>query len=227
MPENNVQHRMTIGVLMRLARENARRTHRDCAVFMGLSSARLAKYEEGILEPALVELETLAHFLGIPVHNLLDEDAAGSMTCARTDIDLAEVARVRTLIIGTRLRLARLQREEKLKTTAESIGLTLTRLKNYELGRRPIPITVLETLCAHLGIKIQSLLDIGIGLLGEAQHRNIQNQCFANLPADIREFVTQPDSLQYLRTAMRLRTLPMQELHDTGTALLSLTPSSE
>ena len=227
MPEDNVQRRKSIGVLMRLARETAGRTHRECAASMGLSSARLARYEGGSLEPSLVEIELLAHFLSIPVHNLLDESAAGKMIHARSDINLEETARVRTLIIGTRLRQARLNRQEKLKATADSVGLPPARLKNYELGRRPIPITILEILCAHLGMTVESLLDIGIGTLGEAQQRNIQILDFISLPADIRDFVTQPDALPYLRTAIRLRTLPAQEIREAGSALLSLTPASQ
>ncbi len=227
MPEDNIQQRMSIGVLMRLARENAGRTQRECAACLGVSSARLAKYEEGMLEPSLVDLELLAHFLSIPVQNLLDETAAGRMTHAHRDLNLAETARVRALIIGTRLRQARLNRHEKLKTTAEAVGLSPASLKNYELGRRPIPITVLAMLCARHEITVESLLDIGFGTLGEAQQRNMQMQDFANLPADIRDLVTHPDSLPYLRTALLLRNLPAQELRDAGSALLSLTSTTK
>ena len=182
----------------------------------------MVKLEEGSREPTLPELESLAHFLRIPLQAMLDEDTSARIIAPRMGFDMTEVGKLRAHIIGTRLRQARQKMGASVQQLAVSVGMLATQLNAYELGQRPIPITDLERLLACLEIPLDSLLDIGIGPIGEAQLQHTQHAQFDTLPADVRAFIADPRALPYLRTAMRLRKVASADLHDAGQALIEL-----
>src|SRR5690242_21767277 len=104
-----------IGLLIRRARETAGRTHKECATFIGVTSALMRKYEDGSREPSLVELEMLAHYLRIPIQVLLDPDACTELVAPRKNFCIAEVGKLRAHIIGARLKQARLKANETVQ----------------------------------------------------------------------------------------------------------------
>lgn len=222
MPDSTDARRKVIGRLIHRARETAGRSRKECAVFIGISSALLHKYEDGLREPSLVELEALAHYLRIPVRALLDEVTLAKLSAPRMAFDVSEVAGLRQHIIGTRLKLARMKAGRSLTQLAELAGMTPAKLNANELGRRSIPITELDRLAGCLGIPLEALLDIGIGPLGDAQLQHQQHATFDCLPDDVRDFICAPGSLPYLRVALRLSKLPADELRGTGQALIEL-----
>jgi transcriptional regulator with XRE-family HTH domain len=226
MPDSADDRRRSIGLLIRRARERAGRTRKECAEFAGLSPLLLRKIEEGLHEPSLVELEAIAHYLRIPVLALLDEGESAHPSTPRIDFNFFEVARLRTHIVGARLKQARLKSKQSVKQLAESLGMAPALLNAYELGKRPIPITRLEQLAVCLNIPLESLLDIGIGPLGRAQLQHKQHAYFDCLPEAVRAFITDPNALPYLRLAMRLSRLPTEELRNAGQALFQLSQSS-
>jgi transcriptional regulator with XRE-family HTH domain len=57
--------RKTLGALVRLARDRANRTQKDCASLLDVSSRRFSQYERGEVEISPSELETLASYLGV------------------------------------------------------------------------------------------------------------------------------------------------------------------
>jgi transcriptional regulator with XRE-family HTH domain len=154
MPESIDARRKTIGLLIRRARETAGRSRKDCAAYIGVSPAQMVKYEEGSREPAFIELEALAHYLRAPVQALLDETAAEKLVAPRMGFDIREVIRLRTHIVGTRLKQARLNKELSPKQLGEMVGIPTAQINAYELGKRPIPITELERLIDCLEISL-------------------------------------------------------------------------
>ena len=62
-----VLQRKINGVLIRAAREKARRTIKEVALRLGITPARVQQYERGIREMTLPELEQLALFLQMPI----------------------------------------------------------------------------------------------------------------------------------------------------------------
>ena len=222
MPESTDARRKTIGLLIHRARETAGRSRKDCAAFIGVSTGQIVKYEEGSREPTFVELEALAHYLRAPVQALLDENASSRLIAPRMAFDIEEMIELRTRIIGTRLKQARLKMNASLQQLADLVGIPAGQLNAYELSKRPIPITELERLIGCLDITLESLLDLGVGPLGEAQLLHQQHAQFDALPPDVRAFVTDPHVLPYLRAAMRLRKVAGEDLRDAGQALIEL-----
>ena len=222
MPESADARRKTIGLLIRRARETAGRSRKDCAAYISVSPAQMVKYEEGSREPTFIELEALAHYLRAPVQALLDEEVAEKLVGPRMGFNIGEVSRLRTHIVGTRLKQARLNKELTPKQLSEMVNIPAALLNAYELGKRPIPITDLDRLIACLELPLESLLDLGIGPMGEAQLQHKQHAQFDSLPPEVRTFVTDPRALPYLRAAMRLRKVARDDLHDAGQALIDL-----
>jgi len=202
--------RLTIGRLMRSAREAAGRSPKDCARALGISAQRLLAYEEGQREPSFAELEALAYYLDLPIQALLYEEAAKRIVTKAND--LPALAQLRTRMVGARLKQARLQRGESLKAAAQALGITSGRLNSYELGRLPIPITLLEKAVLHFGMSLEHVLDLGIGPIGEAQLRLAQHAQFDGLPQEMRAFVTSPAAQPYLQVAMHLSKMPADNL---------------
>jgi len=224
MPEQNDSsaRRRAIGLLIRRAREVAGKTRKDVAAYLGLSQAAITSIEEGKRDPSLPQVEVMAYYLRMPVAALLDEAASAAQMAWRAMIDIEEIQNLRAHIIGARLKQARQQKGETVKQAAQAVGLPPSRLSAYEMGERPIPITELEGLMAHLGLSWDNLLDVGIGPLGEAQLYHQQHAQFDALPSDVRAFVADPQALPYLRAAMRLRDLPAEQARAAGQALIEL-----
>jgi len=214
--------RLVIGRLIRNAREAAGRTQQDCARFVGISVKRLAAYEEGEREPDFVELEALAHLLNVPVQALIYEEEARRLPQVRLD-NLPALMQLRARVVGARLKQARMEKGESLKEAARAIGLTGGQLNSYELGRRPMPITLLEKAIAHFGLRLEQLLDLGIGPVGEAQLRLERHARFDRLPEEVRAFVTDPAALPYLQMAMHLSKLPVGDLRGMARVLRQIT----
>lgn len=214
--------RMTIGRLIRAAREAADRSQRDCARFIGVSAKRFAAYEDGTREPTFIELEALAHYLNVPVHALVYEESAERLPRIQIN-DLHTLMQLRSRVVGARLKQARMERGEPLKAAAKALGLTSGQLNAYELGRRPIGITLLERAVAYYGLRLDQLLDLGIGPIGESQLRLDQHARFDALPAEVRAFVTAPGAAPYLAFAMHLSKLPTDDLRGLAEALVAIT----
>lgn len=62
-----------IGALLRDVREQKAKTHKDLAQVVGCTSHRITQYERGQRPISLMQLETLAEYLGVPISYFLDE----------------------------------------------------------------------------------------------------------------------------------------------------------
>jgi transcriptional regulator with XRE-family HTH domain len=65
--------RRIVGVLLRQARMEAGHSQKDLAKLLGCSSSRIGSYEFGRADIPLLELETLATFLDVPMTYFLDQ----------------------------------------------------------------------------------------------------------------------------------------------------------
>lgn len=194
------------------------RSGRDLAKLAGISSRRLAALEAGEAEPALGELEALAHFLDVSVESLMrDDDPETDEPRKQPDFKMMSVLRQR--IIGARLKQARLDRGLSITETSELLGLTRAQLHNIEMGRRPLPVSRLLKLIQHYDITVDQLLDLGIGPVGEKQLRVMQHMRFDALPDDVKAFVASASSLPYLQAAMHLGQLPKAQLKSAAKVL--------
>jgi len=85
-----VQERMLllqklIGVELRLARQKAEKTQKDCADVLGISPRFISEYEYGRRDIPLVELEALAQYLQVPLETFLELRAEYGGRCPESE----------------------------------------------------------------------------------------------------------------------------------------------
>lgn len=226
LPDMAFLNRLAIGSQIHRARMESGRSIRELAKLAGVSGKRLSALEAGEAEPSLGELEALAHYLHVPIEELMRDNDFGSDE-PRRQPDFKTMAALRQRIIGARLKQARLEKNESLKQSAEAMGLTRAQLHNIEMGRRPLPVSRLLKLIKHYNITVDELLDLGIGPVGEQQLRMMQHTRFDALPEDVRDFVTKPASLPYLQAAMHLSQLPREQVSSAAKVLSAISEMAE
>jgi transcriptional regulator with XRE-family HTH domain len=220
-----VARRHAIGSLIGNAREIAGRKPKEIADVAGISPSVLHSIESGEREASLPQIEAIAHFLRVPVHTLLGISAGER---SETSVEsYEEIIRLRGHIIGARLKQARMLRGETPAETATAIGSSAATIQAYEIAKKQPGITELEALMAHFGLGLNDMLDVGIGLLGEAQLLQQQHAQFEALPEDIRAFVCDTHARPQLALAMRLRGLTPKQLQSLADAFAVLARESE
>lgn len=211
-----------LGVLIRDARETSRKSVPETAKAIGVSPALLRSYEDGHRSPALPELEVLSYFLGVPIQHFwlnqtLDDDATRI-----EPLDLGRIAGLRHRIIGVLLRQKRQQTSVSLKALAAETGIPQSRLKDYELAEKPIPLAELEAILAIIGGRVENFFDqnSAIGLWLTEQQAVAD---FLQLPPELRAFVCVPVNRPYLDLARNLSQLSTDKLRAVAEGLLDIT----
>jgi transcriptional regulator with XRE-family HTH domain len=212
-----------LGVLLRDARQAAGKTNRECAEALGLPTGAYNAYELGQKSPSLPELELLAFFLNVPLKHFWGEQARSEQPRAgAAPLPSAAITQLRDRIIGAQLRKARVAAKIKLKDLAEQVGLSGSRLSAYEFGEKPIPLPDLEAIAHRLNLNIEDLFE-SQGTVGEWDSTQRALERFKTMPADLRDFVTQPANEHYLRLAHKLSELPADKLRGIAESLLDIT----
>lgn len=209
-----------IGLLLRDARERARKTKRDCASVLGVPLSTISAYEEGRKSISLPELEVLAYFLKVPVTHFWEREPE---TKKEELPPLQEVMALRHRIVGALLREAREKAEVSQKELAQLLGCSPRRLSDYEYGERPIPLAELELLAQRLRVPLEYFLDTQDGPVGEWHHQQEAFRRFRQLPKDVQEFIVHPLNVKYLEVAMKLAQMPAGGLRQIAEGLLDIT----
>ena len=211
-----------LGVLIRDARLSARRTSEECAKAMGVSRSMFRAYEEGRHAPSLPELEMLAYYLHLPIDHFWSKASLSGEQPAAEPLDSSRLVELRQRMIGALLRQERMNANLSLKALADGTGISSARLKNYELGERPIPLPELETLISALSSRIENFFDqngpIGGWITDEKSVRQ-----FLQLPKDLQAFICQPVNRPYLDLARKLSGMSNEQLRSVAEGLLDIT----
>ena len=212
-----------LGVLLRDARQAAGKTNRECAEVLGLPTGAYNAYELGQKSPSLPELELLAFFFDVPLKHFWGEQIRSEQPKHNAaQLPSAAITQLRDRIIGAQLRKARVAAKIKLKDLAEQVGLSGSRLSSYEFGEKPIPLPDLEALTQRLNLNLEDLFE-SQGTVGEWDSTQRAVERLKDMPADLREFVTQPTNEHYLRLAHKLSQLPADKLRGIAESLLDIT----
>jgi len=214
--ETLVLQRKIVGVLMRAARENAHRTVSQVAQRLGVTPARVRRYERGTREISLPELELLALFLQVPLSFFLNEGSKIEEEIAHPPTQ--EEMRTRRALLGTKLKQVRLSAGRTREECAEAIGRKAATLSRYERGRGEIPITELDRLARFLGVDLYYFIEESAA--GEGAGSVLDLESWARLPKEVHSFVLDPANLPYLRMAMKFGDLPTDRLKELGEILL-------
>src|SRR5512142_1410218 len=84
-----------LGVLIRDARQAARRTPEECARAIGISKGTLRAYEDGTRAPSLPELEVLAYYLRLPIDHFWGQESISDEAPATEPMDLPQLIELR------------------------------------------------------------------------------------------------------------------------------------
>jgi transcriptional regulator with XRE-family HTH domain len=211
-----------LGVLILDARQSARKTIMECAVAVGVTEGIFRAWEEGSISPSLPELEVLAYSLRLPLHRFWSNDATSEDALPAESLNLPAFVSIRQRLIGALLRQMREKSNMSLNALSEMSGIAADRLKEYELGERPIPLPELEGLATLLGGQIEMLFDktghIGIWMV---QQKAIQD--FLHLPPELQNFVCKPVNLPYLELAKKLSGMSTDKLRSLAEDILEIT----
>jgi len=211
-----------IGVMLREARERAKKTKRACAEALGVSTSTITAYESGKKPISLPELEILAYVLELPVKVFWDSVPDTGLE-DKADLPLEEVLPLRHRIIGALLRQARTEKGVSQGQLADVLGCSSGRIAAFEYGDRPVPVAELEVLAQHLGVPLEYFLDSETGPIADWHWRAEARRAFSQLPREIQEFVTRPANIKYLEVAMRLSRMEAGELRAIAEGLLDIT----
>ena len=211
-----------LGVLIRDARLAARKTLAECAHITGVTTGIFRAWEEGRRAPSLPELEVLAYALKLPLNRFWSKEATSDDDLPVKNMNLPALAGLRQRMIGALLRREREKTSISVRDLAEQSGLSTARLKAYELGERPIPLSELEALIMLLGGQIDSLFDhtspIGLWMI---QQKAIQD--FLLLPSELQDFVSRPINRPYIELALKLSGMSTDKLRSLAEDLLDIT----
>jgi transcriptional regulator with XRE-family HTH domain len=211
-----------IGVLIRDARLAARKTLPECAQLVGVTSGILRSWEEGRRAPSLPELEMLAYSLHLPLDHFWSREAISDDAPLTEGMNLPALIGVRQRQVGALLRQQRENASLSLRTLSEKSGISTARLKAYEIGERPIPLSELESLVALLGGQIESVFD-QTGPIGQWMTQQKAAQAFLQLPAELQDFVSKPVNRPYMELAMKLSGMSTDKLRSVAENLLEIT----
>ncbi len=215
-PEPVVLQRKIIGVLMRAAREKAHRTVNEVAHRLNVTPARLRAYERGTREISLPELEVLALYLQTPLSFFFNKEA--QVEEPNPEPVRPEEMRARRAMIAAKLKQARLAEGKSREECARAIGRKSAMLARYESGAADIPITELDALAQFLHVTLYYFVERKTPSTQAADLMDMEK--LANLPKEVRAFVLDPNSLPYLRMAMKFADMPTDRLKELGEILL-------
>jgi transcriptional regulator with XRE-family HTH domain len=211
-----------LGVLLRNARIKAGKSQKDCAAVLGCSPDMISQFEYGRKDITLPQLEVLAYFLGWPITYFWDKDAISEEE-EEMDQPVDEIMTIRHKIIGVLLRQARLDAGKSQKQCAEALSCSAGRISQYERGQRGIPLPELEALADFLDVPIAYFLDEQTTPLSKEAPKGRGVETLAELPPDVRDFISNPTNVFYIRIAMKLSTLSVDVLRQIAETLLDIT----
>ncbi len=211
-----------LGVLIRDARQAARRSPEECARAMGITKGNLRAYEEGARAPSLPELEVLAYYLKLPIDHFWGGESISDDAPATEPLDLPRLVELRQRMIGALLRQERNNASLSVKAVAEQTGIPSGRINAYELGERPIPLPELELLLNAVAGRIDTFFDQS-GPIGQWMLDQKSMQHFLDLPKDMQSFVCQPVNRPYIELAMKISSMSTEKLRSVAEGLLDIT----
>lgn len=211
-----------LGVLMRDARLEAGESMKSCGDILGKSGRVISRYESGEDALSLPELEILAYFLDVPLDRFWGEEARSEVSSLKKVEPVRERVEIRQRWIGARLRQVREELELTMKEIAETLEITLYRLRSYEMGEFPIPLPELEAMLGIYKLPLDDFMDRGgpIGTWAQ-EKRNVEE--FLELPLDMQQFVIKPIHQPYLEIARKLSEMNVDDLRRIAESLLEIT----
>lgn len=190
---------------------------------VGVTANTINNFESGRAAPSLPQLELLAALYKTPINIFLSTDEDFEPQPGIESEKIAAFIDLRNQIIAATLKQSRSQQALTLKQLAELSGISANRLRKFESGSIPIPSPVLQTLCANLGINIQTLLSPLTPNTQPEINEAVQGYDLTSLPDELLEFAANPKNIPYLALAQRMSQLEADKIRSIAENLLELT----
>ena len=217
-----VLRRKMLGVKIRHARIRAGLSLKEVGEALGISAGLVSDIEFGRRDISLPYLEVMALLFNVPVVYFLSDIPLEE---THRDFPTLQALGLRQRIIGVLLRQARTEAGRSQEDLAEMLGVSTSRISNYELGKTEIPLPELQVLADYLGISLSYFLDQGIAPDKSGGQVATLDEIteFTQLPKEVREFLTNPANLLYVNIAMSLSDLSADTLRSLAEGLLEVT----
>jgi transcriptional regulator with XRE-family HTH domain len=189
---------------------------------LGITPTELAEIELGQRLVTLPQLEALAVIFNIPVNYFWSE---GIIREPNLKFPTQEAMLLRQRIIGILLRQARERAGRSQQEVAQMLGYQPDQIEAYELGYLPIPLQELEHMAHYYKLPISYFVDQGMMPQKNGSQPATLNEIadFAQLPAEVKEFLANPANLLYINIAMKLSDLSADTLRSLAEGLLEVT----
>lgn len=211
-----------LGALLREARKTAGKSLKETAALLGIGTSTLTSYELGKKGISLPELEQLAFHFDVPLESFLSGQPARARKSPGFKPEV--IISFRQKMIGALLRNHRKEAELSMAELGRRIGTSGGRISGFERGQRPIPVAELEAIAEELGHQMNEYIDTeGSGPVADWFRDQRAYESFHALPQDIRNFLSQEESRDVIRLAMRLREVSVEKLRDLARLLQEIT----
>jgi len=221
-PEIYALRARVLGVLIRDARLAHGNSPEEIARALQITPETLNAWEIGEAAPSLPQLELLAYLLDVPVSHFWRNKMISAEKPQKITVPPQDYDALRDRVIGVRLAVARKEAKLSLEELAAATGLTPEQVADYEFARQMIPFPHLTSLAAAVRQSLSYFLEDS-GRLGAWLRLQEEYDRFAELPEEMRTFVTQHSNQAFIEIAMRLSQLPLQELRTVGEKILDIT----
>lgn len=210
-----------VGVLLRDARLHARRSLDECARVLSVESSLVETWEYGEATPTLPQLELLANYLDVPVSQFWSDSTLSGAQADRSAAQREYLA-LRDRMVGALLRQAREDAGLSQDALAERTGLTASEIEAYEFGDSPLPMHVLTVLASAVNKNVSYFLETS-GTIGDLLALREAYRAFAEMPPELRAFVTNPLNAGFIEIARMFSQMPTDKLRKVGEAFLDIT----
>jgi transcriptional regulator with XRE-family HTH domain len=220
--ERATLRRKILGVKIRHARTKAGLNLKEVGQVLGISPELVSDIEFGRRDVSLPQLEVMALIFGVPMIYFWSDDVIEE---PNLDLPGQEIMAVRQRIIGALLRQARTDAGRSQEELATLLGVPTSRIPSYEFGKTEIPLQELEVLAENLDVGLTYFMDQGIKSDETNGHKATLDEIadFSQLPAEAREFMSNPANLLYINIAMKLSELSADTLRTLAEGLLEVT----
>jgi transcriptional regulator with XRE-family HTH domain len=210
-----------LGLRIRQARLNSGLTLKEVGQALGISVGLISEIEFGQRDATLPQLEVMALLFRVPIAYFWSEDPIEEV---ERSFPTVEAIALRQRIIGVLLRQARTEAGHSQKDLANLLGVSASRMSDYELGQAEIPLSELEALANSLNVSLDYFIDQGIPFDKPNGHMALEEIArFYELPQEVREFLANPANLLYINIAMRMSDLSAETLRSLAEGLLEVT----
>jgi transcriptional regulator with XRE-family HTH domain len=217
-----VLRRKILGVKIRHLRTRSGLSLQEVGEALGIEAQLVTDIEFGQRDVTLPQLEVMALFFNAPIVYLLSDIPLEE---PNKEFPTQEAIALRQRIIGVLLRQARTEAGRSQEDLARILGVPVGRIAAYELGNAEIPLPELETLAKSINISLNHFMDQGLrpGETGGEVATLEEMAQFSKLPKEVREFLSNPANLLYIKIAMSLSELSADTLRTLAEGLLEVT----